>query len=91
MTRFMKNIKVNLTKIKREINKKLESISKKEIISETDDVPIALNILKILDLCEKGDFYGTVNLKILGVKSRNLRLTEMSFKLTEELVEYLEE
>ena len=87
----MKNIKVNLTTVKREINKKLESISKKEVISETDDVPIALNILKILDLCEKGDLYGTVNLKILGVKSSNLRLTEMSFKLTEELVEYLED
>lgn len=59
-------------------------------LTETDDVPIALNILKILNLCEKGDFYGTVNIKILGIKSRNLRLTEMSFKLTEELVDYLE-
>ena len=88
----MKSINVNLAKIKREINKKLEIISKMESdkLTETDDVPIALNILKILNLCEKGDFYGTVNIKILGIKSRNLRLTEMSFKLTEELVDYLE-
>jgi len=88
----MKSISVNLAKIKREINKKLEIISKMESdkLTETDDVPIALNILKILNLCEKGDFYGTVNIKILGIKSRNLRLTEMSFKLTEELVDYLE-
>ena len=87
----MKDIKANLPKIKRAISRKLDKISQQEVVNESDDVPMALNVLKLLELAERGDFYGMVHLKILGVKCRNLKLAEMSFKLTEEMKDYLEE
>jgi hypothetical protein len=89
----MKNeIKVDLEKTTKKINELLKKISAKEVVTETDDVPMSLNVLKLLEICEaKGqhNFYGTVAIKIVGVKSRNLKITERSFKLCEEKIEFL--
>jgi len=89
----MKNeIKVDLEKSIQKINELLKKVSAKEVVNETDDVPMALNILKLLEIYDaKGNhnFYGTVSIKMVGVKCRNLKVSERSFKLCEEKIEFL--
>ena len=89
----MKNeIKIDLEKTINKINELLKKVTAKEVVNETDDVPMALNILKLLEIYDaKGqhNFYGTVSIKMVGVKSRNLKVLERSFKLCEEKIDFL--
>jgi hypothetical protein len=88
----VKSIKINLDKTVEEIVKLLKKVSEHETVNETDDVPIALNILKLLQIYDakgKRNFYGTVSIKMVGVKCRNIKMSERSFKLCEEFVDYL--
>jgi len=74
------------------INELLRKVSKQEVVIETDDVPMALNILKLLEIYDakgRGNFYGVVSIKIVGVKTRNLKISEQSFKLCDEKIDYL--
>lgn len=91
----MKNeIKIDLDKTTQKIIELLKKVSAKEVVNETDDVPMALNILKLLEIYDaKGhhNFYGTISIKMVGVKSRNLKIIERSFKLCEEKLEYLKQ
>lgn len=91
----MKNeIKIDLDKTTQKINELLKKVSAKEVVNETDDVPMALNVLKLLEIYDaKGqhNFYGTVSIKMVGVKSRNLKITERSFKLCEEKIDFLKQ
>lgn len=78
----------NLKKIKNLINEKLDKVTKNEVISGPDDIPMAINILKLLELYETGNFYGVISIKIVGVSPRNLKVTEKSYKLREEKSEF---
>lgn len=75
---------LNIDAAIKEINLKLREISGHEVIESQEDVPLALNILKLLEIVEKGNFYGVLSIKILGVTSRNIRVTDQSFKLLDE-------
>jgi hypothetical protein len=91
----MKNeIKVDLEKTIEKINDLLRKVSKQEVVNEPDDVPMALNILKLLEIYDaKGhhNFYGTISIKMVGIKARNLKINEQSFKLCNEKVDYLKQ
>lgn len=80
--------RLNLDSVITEIIKKLKKVSKIEVINGSDDIPMAINILKLLEIYEKGDFYGTVAIKIVGISPRNLRVLERSYKLLEEKREF---
>ena len=89
----MRTVKINKKKILDKINQLLIEVDREEVVSESDDVPMMLNVLKLLEVyCDenKHNFYGTVSIKIVGVKCRNLKIIERSFKLCEEKLEYLE-
>ena len=88
----MKDIKVDFDKTFKKIGELLKIVNDKEKVSETDDVPMALNILKLLEIYQatgKHNFYGTISIKMVGVKCRNLKIVERSFKLCEEKIDFL--
>ena len=89
----MKPVKINKKKILDKILQLLLEANRDEEVTESDDVPMMLNILKLLEVyCDHGkrNFYGTVSIKMVGVKCRNLKIIERSFKLCEEKIDYLE-
>jgi len=79
---------LDFNKVVVEINKLLKKTRKEEVITGSDDAPMALNILKLLRIYDTGQFYGTVSIKIVGVSPRNLKINEQSFKLLEENLEF---
>lgn len=88
----MNNVKIDFDKTLKKINELLKTVTDKETVSETDDVPMALNILKLLEIYQakgKHNFYGTISIKMVGVKCRNLKIIERSFKLCEEKIDFL--
>ena len=88
----MKSARVDLKKTIDKINELLKDIDEEELVTESDDVPMALNILKLLEIYSDNgnrNFYGTVSIKMIGIKCRNIKITERSFKLCEEKEEYL--
>ena len=89
----MKNVRIDLKKTIDKINDLLKKIDEEEWVTESDDVPMALNVLKLLEIYhDKGNrnFYGTVSIKMIGFKCRNIKITERSFKLCEEKEDYLQ-
>jgi len=74
----------NFKEVKKKIDEKLEKVTNVEVIAGPDDVPIAVNILKLLELYEQGNFYGVIGIKIVGASPRNLKVLERSYKLKEE-------
>ena len=80
----MRPVELNLQESMGKIITLLNTISQQEIVSESDDVPMALNIIKMLEMYASGNFYGTVAIKMVGVKSRNIKVIEQTFKLCEE-------
>jgi len=81
-------MKLDQSKVLEAISQKLIAVGEKEVIVGPDDIPMALNILKLLEIYETGDFYGTLSIRILGVSPRNIKITERSFRLVEEKSEF---
>jgi len=48
-----------------------------------DGTPVWKNLLFMLDLVGQGDFYGIVEIKILGCVIKDLRIRERTFKVNE--------
>jgi len=48
-----------------------------------DGTPFWRNLFFFLDLVGQGDFYGTVQLKVLGCVVKDLKITDRTFKVNE--------
>lgn len=77
-------LKCDLRKALRKLIKEVIKASEMELIIGGDDMPMIVNLLKLLEIYNTGQFYGTVAIKIVGVSPRNLRVQEQTFKLQEE-------
>jgi len=55
----------------------------KKMNANGDGTPCWKNIFFLLDLVGQGDFYGTLQIKILGCVVKDLRVTDRTFKVNE--------
>ena len=48
-----------------------------------DGTPLWKNLFFLLDLIGQGNFYGTLQIKVIGTVVKDLRITERTFKVDE--------
>lgn len=70
-----------LSPIEKHLVKKFRSARK--VAELGNGISLWKNIFFLLDLVTSGDFYGTVQLKILGCTLRNLTMVERTFRVDE--------
>ena len=84
----MINYKKYQDKILVEINKELKKSM--ELRSDPASQPLWACILFLLKRYNKGNFFGTFHLQVLGTTVRNPRIVDQSFKVEDELSEFFD-
>jgi len=70
-----------MTEIEGQLLKKFAKAGK--MTSNGDGTPVWKNLFFLLDLISQGNFYGTIQLKIIGTVVKDIRITDRTFKVDE--------
>ena len=73
------------------LKKKIDDIAKWELSDPPDDrLPVLLAFLGAMEIVERGDFYGSVELSFRGISALNPRITAQTTKMSNAHPEFYE-